>query len=171
MRAMAVRLAVVTATLGGWIATAGPDVAADTATANLSVTASVVRNCTISTLPVAFGPYDPVVANATADLDATGSVSIACTKGTPATIGLSLGANATGSTRRLSDGADGFLTYELFKTSLRTTVWGSSGTDLLDAGAAPSRSSRAFTVYGRITAGQDATVGVYSDTVVATVNF
>jgi spore coat protein U-like protein len=41
----------------------------------------------------------------------------------------------------------------------------------LDIPAAPNRNPRNFTAYGRVTAAQDATVGSYSDTVVATVNF
>ncbi len=41
---------------------------AGSTTANLSVTASVNANCTISTTAVAFGAYDPVVANASTAL-------------------------------------------------------------------------------------------------------
>jgi hypothetical protein len=42
---------------------------AASASAPLAISASVVNNCTISTLPVAFGVYDPVVANAIINLD------------------------------------------------------------------------------------------------------
>jgi spore coat protein U-like protein len=41
----------------------------------------------------------------------------------------------------------------------------------LDIPAAPNRNPRDFPVYGRVPAAQDATVGNYTDTVVATVNF
>src|SRR5688572_26333093 len=44
------------------------------ASASLTVTASVAKNCTISTTPVNFGAYDPVAANATAPLDGTGTI-------------------------------------------------------------------------------------------------
>ena len=47
-------------------------VSAATASANLSVSATVTNNCTVSTAALAFGSYDPVVANATAGLDGTG---------------------------------------------------------------------------------------------------
>src|ERR1035437_2543474 len=47
-------------------------VSAATATANLSVTASVAATCTISTTDVAFGAYDPVVTNLVAPKDGTG---------------------------------------------------------------------------------------------------
>ena len=77
--------------------------AASTST-SLSVTATVNNNCTISTAALAFGVYDPVVTNASSPLDGTGTVTIACTKGATTTIGLGLGSNASGSTRRMADG-------------------------------------------------------------------
>src|SRR5687767_15231085 len=104
---------------------------AATATANLSATATVINNCTISTAPLAFGNYDPVSANAAADLDASGTVTIACTKGTTATIGLGLGSNASGSTRRMTDGSGNFLTYELYQEAAETRIWGPAGGGLL----------------------------------------
>lgn len=144
---------------------------AATATANLGVSATVTNNCTISTAALAFGSYDPVGANASSDLDSTGTVVVACTKGATATIGLGLGGNAAGSTRRMGDGASNYLTYELYQDSGRTTVWGNAGAGLLSPVAAPSKAARNFTVYGRVTSNQDVAAGSYSDTVVATVNF
>ncbi len=148
-----------------------PSAAAATATANLTVTATVTNNCTISTAPVAFGNYDPVVANASTSLDSTGTVTVACTKGATATVGLSLGSNPSGSTRRLKDGGTNVLTYELYQDSGRSTVWGDAGAALLSPGAAPSKAPRSFTVYARVPSGQDVPAGNYTDTVVATVNF
>ena len=146
-------------------------VSAATATANLGVSATVTNNCTISTSALAFGSYDPVVANASTNLDGTGTVTVACTKGTTATVGLGLGANATGSTRRMSDGAGSFLTYELYQDAGHVTVWGNAGAGLLSPAAAPSKTARNFTVYGQVASNQDVAAGSYSDTVVATVNF
>jgi spore coat protein U domain-containing protein, fimbrial subunit CupE1/2/3/6 len=149
----------------------GTSVSAATATANLGVSATVTNNCTISTSALAFGSYDPVVANASTDLDGTGTVSVACTKGVSATVGLGLGSNASGSTRRMTDGSGNFLTYELYQDASHTTVWGNAGAGLLSPAAAPSKAARNFTVYGQVVSNQDATAGSYSDTVVATVNF
>ena len=162
-------LAGVAVAIAAW--TARP--AAASASASLTVSASVANNCTISTAALAFGAYDPVVTHASANLDATGTVTIACTKGASSTIGLSLGGNATGSTRRLSDGAGtpSYLTYEMYQDSGRTTVWGDAGAALLTPAAAPSKAARNFTVYGRVTANQDVPAGSYSDTITATVNF
>ncbi len=143
---------------------------AATSTASLSISAAVANNCTIGTTAVSFGSYDPLVTNASAPLDATGSVTITCTKGAVTTVGLNLGGNATGSTRRMLSGTD-FLTYELYKDSGRTAVWGNSGADLLNTGTAPSKAPQTFTVYSRVAAGQDVPSGSYSDTVTATVNF
>jgi spore coat protein U-like protein len=154
-------------------AVSGTDAA--TATSNLSVTASVTANCTITTAPVAFGAYDPITANATAALNGTGTVSVTCTNGATTTVTLGQGANAdTGSTaavpaRRLSDGGTDFLSYALYSDTGRTTVWG----DTAGSGVAHTGTGTltALTVYGAVTAGQNVPAGNYADTVVATITF
>jgi spore coat protein U-like protein len=149
----------------------GTAASAATATANLGVSATVTNNCTISTAALAFGSYDPVVAHASTNLDGTGTVIVACTKGATATIGLGLGSNASGSIRRMKDSGTNYITYELYQDSGRSTVWGTAGGALLSPGAAPSKTARNFTVYGRVASNQDVPAGSYNDTVVATVNF
>ena len=144
---------------------------AQSASASLTVTASVSTNCTISTAPVNFGAYDPVAANATAPLDGIGTLTVTCTKGATARVGLNAGGNSQGATRRMSQSGTAYLNYEIYKDSSRTNVWGNALDDSLDVGAAPNRNPRTFTAYGRVANGQDATVGNYTDTVVATVNF
>ena len=74
--------------------------------ASLTVSATVSKNCTITTAPVTFGAYDSVTANATAPLDGIGTVTVTCTKGAPAKVGLNAGSNAQGTTRRMSRGRD-----------------------------------------------------------------
>ena len=144
---------------------------AASASANLATSATIGNNCTISTAAIAFGAYDPVGANAAADLDASGSLTVACTRGASATVGLALGANASGATRRMANGSGGYLTYELYQDAGRSTVWSDSGSGLYTPAAAPSKAPRVFTVYGRIPSNQDQPAGGYSDTVTATVNF
>jgi spore coat protein U-like protein len=139
--------------------------------ASLTVSATVTKNCTISTAPVNFGNYDSVAANATAPLDAIGTITVTCTKGAAAKVGLNAGANAAGATRQMLGGTSQHLAYELYKDTSRATVWGNTDADSLDIGPAPNRNPRDFTVYGRVAAAQDATVGSYTDTVLATVNF
>lgn len=144
---------------------------AQSSTASMTVTATVNKNCTITTSPVNFGAYDPVAANATTPLDGTGIVTVACTKGAVAKIGLNAGANAQGAARRMTQSAAAFLNYEIYSDSAHTVVWGNTASDSVDVTAAPNKNPRPFTAYGRVVAAQDATVGAYTDTVVATVNF
>src|SRR5688572_29204745 len=99
---------------------------------NLTVNATVVKNCTISTAPVAFGNYDPVAANATAPLDGVGTVTVTCTKGAPAKVGLGVGSNAQGTVRRMIATAAEYLAYELYKDTGRTSVWGDALSTALD---------------------------------------
>ncbi len=163
------RTAAVLGVVAGLVGTAA-HLRAGSATASLASSASISNNCTISTAALAFGAYDPVVANAASNLDGTGTVTIACTKGAATTIALDLGSNASGSTRRLTDGSSNYLTYEIYQDSGRTTVWG-TGADVETPAAAPSKAARAFTAYGRVTSNQDSPAGSYADTVTATVNF
>ena len=156
--------------LGGLVLGMAAPALAQTATANLSVTATVAKNCSITTTPVAFGSYDPVVANATTPLDGSGTVVVTCTKGAGTRIDLGLGANASGAVRRMSGGTD-FLTYELYTDTGRSTVWGSGAGAGQTIAAAPNKNPRTFTVYGRVPAGQDVGAASYADTVVATINF
>lgn len=160
-------VAVLGTAAAAWIGVA--PLQAATATANLSVSSTVTNNCTVSTAALSFGAYDPVVANAATALDGTGTVTVACTKGATTTIDLGLGNNASGSTRRMRDGAN-FLTYEIYQDAARTTVWG-TGADTFTPAAAPSKAARNFTAYGRVPANQDVAAGNYTDTVLATVNF
>lgn len=148
-----------------------PAAFAATATANLSISASVAAVCTVSTSPVAFGAYDPVVANAAAALNANGSVTVACTKGASATVDLGVGGNLSGGSRRMAAGAN-FLNYALYQDAALTTVWGSGMTGgSTKTYNSTSKAPTALTVYGSIPAGQDVAVGSYADTVVATVNY
>ncbi len=153
-----------------WVLCNGELVAQST-TASLAVTASISKNCVITTTPVTFGAYDPVVAHSTAPLDGTGTVTVTCTKGALAKIGLNDGSNAQGSVRRMRLSAAAYLEYQIYKDASRTSVWGDGIFDSMWVLPAPNRNPRTYPVYGRVPANQDATVGSYSDTVVATVDF
>jgi spore coat protein U domain-containing protein, fimbrial subunit CupE1/2/3/6 len=140
------------------------------ATASFNVTASVAANCTIVAGALGFGSYDPVVANASSPLDQTSTITVACTKGTNATVSLNLGTHTSGSTRRMQSGttATEFLAYELYTTSGYGTVWNATNTVAYNA---TSKASSALTVYGRVAGGQDVETASYSDTIVATITF
>lgn len=163
--------AAVALTLAGPVAPAF----AGTATSNLNISATVAANCLISTAPVAFGSYDPLVTNASAPQDANGTVNVTCTNGATANITLGQGAHASAGSsdatplRRMSNGSSGFLGYALFSNSGRTTTWGN--TSVTGVAHTGTGSLTSLTVYGRVDGGQNAAIGAYTDIVVATVTF
>lgn len=156
--------------------------AAKSAPATLGVAASVNANCAISTSAVSFGRYESLQSNATALLNAAGSLSIACTKGSTPKISLDLGRNASGDRRRmaLAGGSDA-LYYELYLpadplpgTGCRFpggAVWGPSPAQTFVPGPPSTRAPRTYSVCGTISPGQGVSMGSYADTIIATVNF
>jgi spore coat protein U-like protein len=156
----------------GVILIAAPSFAATSA--NVEISATVVSSCSITALPVAFGNYDAL---SVTPKDATGSVDVSCSVGSLPKIWLDQGLHAgSGSTaaapvRRMINGTTNFLGYQLYQETTRTLVWG--GTDLTSPAAIPATGLTAVTstIYGRVPVNQTSTVGSYTDTVVATVNF
>jgi len=165
------KLLFVLATIGVLAVGSDTSVLAGTSTANLPVNVTVVTNCTITTTAVAFANYDTLAA--TNDDTSSGGVSVACTKGVSAWIGLNFGQNAAASPRAMKAPAPAtdLLNYDLYKDSPGGTVWGNTSATGLTLAAAPSKAARNYTVHGRITSGQDVPAAAYSDTVTATVNF
>jgi spore coat protein U-like protein len=164
------RIVVVTMLLLG---VAGMAMASGTDTAELTVSASITSNCTISTTALEFGAYDYIEANNSSALNGTGGVSTTCTTGAAVTITLGKGANDTTGTdavpvRNMKSG-ENLLAYFLYSDSDRTTVWGNTeGSGVADTGTG---AASAKTIYGKVTGGQNKPVGTYTDTVVATVTF
>jgi spore coat protein U-like protein len=158
------------AALGGLLLGLAGAAQAQTSTSTVSVSALVGKNCNITTTPVNFGSYDPVVANAASPLDGTGSVTVSCTKGAGTRIDLGLGSNPSGSTRRMQSGGN-FLAYELYQNAGRSVAWRSGATAGQTIAVAPNKNPRTFVVYGRVPAGQDVAAGAYNDIVLATINF
>ncbi len=156
---------------------------AATAPANLPVSAQVNANCTISTTPLAFGLYDPVVANAATALNGNGTVVIACTKGSAPTITMDIGQHAVGVQRNMLifGGGTDVLGYQLYQPSTTaasapctfpgSTVWGTSVAQTFTPTAPASKTARTYNVCGTVAAGQDVSVGAYNDIIVATVTF
>ena len=135
-------------------------------------------SCTInaSTGP-SFGVYDPVGANATTPMDATGSLSIQCNGATDdLTVAFDQGMYAAGGSscalpfRQMAQGVNR-LRYNLYLDAARGSVWGcafaTSDYRVLPKGA----SNTLYTIYARIPPGQDVPPGVYADTVGVNVTF
>lgn len=142
---------------------------AATATTNMSVSATVIATCSLTTGAMAFGSYSGTAVSSSADL------SITCTGGAPYTIALGAGSGtgATTSARTMVNSADttSTLSYGLYQDSAFATNWGETvGTDTL-AGTGTG-AAQTVSVYGEIPAGQlTSTTGTYADTVVATINY
>ena len=129
--------------------------------------------CTISTVGVAFGVYDSLGA---APDDGTGTVNAACHPSDQSpVVSLSAGLYGSYSTRRMSSGSDE-LDYNLYTDLNRAIVWGdgSAGSQSVTlTNGTVNAGTRRFTrtIYGRIPAGQQASFGSYTDTLMVTITF
>jgi len=137
----------------------------------VNVSANVQAKCTIAASTLAFGTYDPLVANAASDLLVNGSISVSCTKGSVASVTLDNGSNSSGAQRRMKDAGTNYLNYQIYTTVGRTVIWDTTNTPASQTSASKN-TPLSFTTYGTVPQGQDAAVAVsYNDTVTATVNF
>lgn len=147
---------------------------AGTTTGNLPVSAIVEANCFITNGQLDFGNYDPITANASSPLDASGTFQIACVRGTASTIGLGDGLNpsrVSGSHRSMTDGSavtPSYLGYDLYQDPSRSIVWTSNAPINYQAA---TKNTITETVYGRIPPGQLIAAGIYMDTVTIVANF
>jgi spore coat protein U-like protein len=164
---------IATAIAGILVLTAG-SAFAGTATSNMAVSATVSANCTIAAGALAFGAYDPIVANAAAPLPGTATINVTCTNAASTTITLDQGLNpAGGSTnaaplRQMASGGS-FLSYGLFQDNAHSITWGNTaGTGVVYTGTGVAGS---VTVFGQVPATQNVPSGTYNDTVVATITF
>ena len=137
---------------------------AATTSQNMGVSADISNTCSFGTVnTLAFGAYDPVVANATTDLTGSTTFGLTCTSGDPITIGLSLGANAVSSQRYMAGTGEGDkLSYNLYQDGSDTTAWNDTSSLFDDTGTG---SSITYTVYGVVPHGQNEPADTYSDTV------
>jgi spore coat protein U-like protein len=135
---------------------------AGTASGSVLVTANVTATCTVTASPLAFGAYDPLVANLTVSKDVTAPLTYACTKSLPATISLD-----NVGTRAMVNGTSS-LTYDIYTAADYSKVWGTTNTVAITGTGA----SATVNMYGRIPAGQlNLIAGLYSQTIQATINF
>jgi spore coat protein U-like protein len=163
------RLSAIVAVL--WLASLAPAVAQSgrTKTANLQVTAEVVANCNMTANNIAFGPYDPVVANKSAHLERIDIVSMQCTPGTAVRMELDNGQHASGGQRAMTGPPNGRLSYEIYRSNNHNVRFG-TGADAQDK-VAGSNGRLGFWMYSRLPAGQNMPVGSYSDTVLVTITY
>jgi spore coat protein U-like protein len=165
------------------VAGSGPAFAGSS-TATLTITATVVGNCTAITPnpgSIAFANYDPFTYPAGTPLkDATAAVfSTNCTQGDGISwtvgTGNNCGKGSVTADRAMTDGASHYLSYELYQNSSDTTAWAygsncGTPTAVAQTGGG-STTANTIDVYGLIPGGQNASEASYSDAVTVTVNF
>jgi spore coat protein U-like protein len=140
--------------------------AADGDTANLSVTATIIDNCTFSGATLAFGNIPAGVSGG----EATTTVDVVCNGGSTVwTVTPDGGGNYNGVNRRMDAVlTSDLLSYQIYHTASHTDPIGDgtivTGTPLSGTG------TQSLTIYGLIT-GIQSVLGDYADTVVMTLNF
>lgn len=136
---------------------------ADSNSSSFDVTVQVASTCSISASNLTFSG---ITTGTTSNTDATSSITVNCSTGTPYTIALGNGNNYSGG-RRMTNGTTN-INYYLYSDSGRSTQWNTITTQ---AGTG-SGSDQSYTVYGRIPSGQSVLyTGAYTDTVIATVTY
>jgi spore coat protein U-like protein len=144
-----------------------PAFAATTATANLSIGASVTATCIVGTTAVSFGSYSGTV------VSTSGAVSVTCTNSTTYTVSLNQGSTSGGAVnaRLMAGPSSATLGYALYKDSGMTALWGDGTNSTVTVAGTGNGQAQSLPVYGQIPAAQYPTPGGYSDTVVATVTY
>lgn len=129
--------------------------------------------CNVSGVDIGFGGYDPLSA---APATSVGSITVTCDQSPPPIVTLQLGPSATNGSfapreLRLGGGSD-LLSYNLYTDPGGLQVWGdgTAGTTVLTQRVQKNKPWTA-TVYARMPAGQDVTVGSYVDALSITIQF
>lgn len=138
---------------------------ANPATTTFGVSASVLKDCTVSATALAFGNYTGAINSAQS------AVTVTCTKSTTYTVGLGTGlaSGATVTTRQMQNGV-ALLNYGLFSDAAWGTNWGNTLATNWVAGTG-NGAGQSLNVYGQIPAGQYVTPGSYTDTISVTVTY
>lgn len=136
------------------------------ATTELQVRVTVASTCDVSLLganDLDFGTVSSTSTNATA----TAQLQVRCTNGTPYSVALDLGDNASGGMRRMINGGN-FLPYGLYRTADTTQPWTDQPAEIHSGTG--SGATQQISVYGVLPAA-NVPAGVYADTVTATLTY
>jgi len=149
---------------------AWPALAQSNTSTDLTVSATVTSNCSLTTSAVAFGNVNTLSGS---NVDATGGITVTCTSGTPWTASADAGdgSGATMLVRRMTAGSN-TLAYTLYTNSTRTTVWGNGTGTTGTITNTGTGAAQAVAIYGRVPSGQGSVpAGSYSDTVSVTISY
>lgn len=130
-----------------------------------TVRATVQKSCHVSTQPIDFGRQGALTGN----VDATGSLSLRCSPNLPYTVSLNGGLSNTAPTQRRMTLGNKAVLYGLYMDANRTSPWGSAPGQI--ATGTGTGAAQRLQVYGRVAPQKTPSPGVYSDTVVVTVNY
>ena len=154
----------------------GADAQAGTATGNLTVQITITASCSINAATLTF-PSTAGTALLTAAVQASTTVSVTCTNGSPYAIGMGNGLNASGNQRRMINGAS-YLPYNLYTDSGYLDAWttASSSTTCTTSNScalgAGTGSAQSVNIYGAVPITAIAPApGAYSDTVLMTITY
>lgn len=140
--------------------------AADTATGQLAISATVQSGCALTGGTLDFGNY---VSGQAAALDATGQISYVNCTGL-LTFELDGGQQGNVQNRKMS-GNGATLAYQIYRSGARTAIWGLGGDALQLQLISSTPSSGSVPVYGRVLGGQAVPGGAYTDIVNITLTF
>lgn len=139
---------------------------AGTSTDTLSIQVAVQNACSVGGTTIDFGTYS---SGQQATLDAQGNITFSgCAAGT-LTISLDGGNAGNVNGRSMSGGGGDSLSYQLYRNSARSQIWGTNGDALQQVLLAAG--SGTITVFGRIPGGQEVASGGYTDVVNITMEF
>lgn len=136
----------------------------------LMVSNASAASCTVNPSGVNFGSFNPLTLTS---VDSTGSITVNCTDVSSYSITLSTGSGTYGQRRTVAGGY--YLYYNLYRDAVFQQVWGdgSSGSYTVSLNNPVNGQNNLHTIYGRIPVSSQraAHVGIYSDTITATVSF
>ena len=101
---------------------------------------------------------------------ATSTLQVSCPGQREWSLGLGNGLHPGTGIRRMA-GAEGYVSYELYRDAARTQTWGDTTGDRYDGASGAAGEAVTVTVYGRVPAQDEVPPGPYSDTVVATLYY
>jgi spore coat protein U-like protein len=143
---------------------------AGTATGTFTVTATIASACLVTANTLNFGPYSPTSATA---LTGTTNIFVNCTSGSPFTAALNVGSGGGSFTGRTLVSGSNTLTFNLFRDSAWTQVWGDgTGSTFTVTGTGSGLlTSNSIPVYGSIPISQDKPVGTYTSLITVTITY
>jgi spore coat protein U-like protein len=140
------------------------------ATNTLPVRVQVYTGCSLVTRPLTFDATGIVGTN---PIDATTTITVRCTPNTDFDVDIDTGLYANGASanrRMFSASTNSYVSYDVFRDSPRSNVWGRGKTRNV-AGNSGSGAPLDIVLYGRVQNTGKIVAGDYKDTLLVTLNF